>query len=198
MGRAPQKRRIETRQRLLDAAGDIVAEAGFAGLRVDEVVARAGVAKGTFFAHFPDKDRLLAELIGARMQAALADIAAGPPPDDVEALADRLAPLYAIMASERAVFDIVVRYSGAALETEPTEITRNFVAQDELLTGWIARLQARGLRRDVPARLLAEGVQAFATQAIALHFCVLHDPVPIDDRIRPYLRAWLTRDVALS
>jgi hypothetical protein len=34
-------------------------------------------------------------------------------------------------------------------------------------------------------------VQAFATQAMALHFCALHNAVPLDQRLRPYLSAWL-------
>ncbi|MCJ8335947.1 MAG: TetR/AcrR family transcriptional regulator, partial [Epibacterium sp.] len=47
MSRAPQKRRLETRAKLLEVAGEIVSEQGYSGLRVEDVVARAGVAKGT-------------------------------------------------------------------------------------------------------------------------------------------------------
>src|SRR6056297_1375519 len=66
-----QPRALQTRARLLDAAQEIIAEVGYEGLRTQEVVKRAGVAKGTLFAHFPDKDALMEILIGAKMDAYL-------------------------------------------------------------------------------------------------------------------------------
>ena len=71
MARAVQKRTLETRARLIDAAEQIIAESGFEALRVEEVVLRAGTAKGTFFAHFPDKNALMDLLVGARMDSIL-------------------------------------------------------------------------------------------------------------------------------
>ena len=47
-------------------------------------------------------------------------------------------------------------------------------------------------RKDVPADLLAEGVQAFSVQAMALQFCALHRDVPLRARLTPYFAAWLT------
>ena len=53
---APTAAGARTRQALLDA-GVAVAEAqGLAGLSVNRVVAEAGVAKGTFYVHFEDRN----------------------------------------------------------------------------------------------------------------------------------------------
>lgn len=49
-------RRTPNRQALLAAAEELFGEHGFSAVSVDEIVARAGVAKGTFYNHFSDKD----------------------------------------------------------------------------------------------------------------------------------------------
>src|SRR5689334_15789364 len=46
----------QTRSALLDAGAAVASEYGLAGLSVNRVVAAAGVAKGTFYVHFADRD----------------------------------------------------------------------------------------------------------------------------------------------
>jgi len=53
-----QTRRAPARQKLLDAAMTVIREKGYVATTVDELCARAGVAKGSFFHHFPDKEAL--------------------------------------------------------------------------------------------------------------------------------------------
>ncbi len=45
--------RGETRQRMLDAALDVMRERGAAGVTVDEVLARSGAPRGSVYHHFP-------------------------------------------------------------------------------------------------------------------------------------------------
>lgn len=70
MQRTPKATRnpVETRQKLVTAARNLVLRQGFSATGVDEICAQAGVTKGAFFHHFKSKDE-----IG---QAALADWAA--------------------------------------------------------------------------------------------------------------------------
>lgn len=77
---APERRRND----LLDAARRIVLDKGVAGLTVDEVTARAEVAKGTFYLYFRSKEQLLGALqdrfvdeLTARQQAELDRFDAG-------------------------------------------------------------------------------------------------------------------------
>jgi len=51
-------RMAPARQKLLDAAMSVIREKGYVATTVDELCARAGVAKGSFFHHFPDKEAL--------------------------------------------------------------------------------------------------------------------------------------------
>ncbi len=60
------QRTLEIRSRRTALADGIVAENGFEVLRIEELVLRAGVAKGTLFAHFKDKDELMDLRIGDR------------------------------------------------------------------------------------------------------------------------------------
>jgi len=48
-------RRELRRRQLLDAARDVFAEKGYVAATVDDVVARCGVARGTFYLYFDDK-----------------------------------------------------------------------------------------------------------------------------------------------
>lgn len=53
----------ERREAILAAALDEFVAKGFAAARLDDVAARAGVAKGTIYLHFADKEALFQELV---------------------------------------------------------------------------------------------------------------------------------------
>jgi len=64
--RAPDRRRVsqdERRAAILEAALDVFSERGFAAARLDDVAQKAGVAKGTLYLYFPDKEALFEELL---------------------------------------------------------------------------------------------------------------------------------------
>ncbi len=60
-GRA--SRAAARRAAILEAALDEFSARGFAGARLDDVAERAGVAKGTIYLHFSDKEALFRELV---------------------------------------------------------------------------------------------------------------------------------------
>jgi TetR/AcrR family transcriptional regulator, repressor for uid operon len=59
---AREVRRLQTRERILDAAIAEFKLAGMSGAEVNAIAAAAGVAHGTFFFHFPSKEHVLYEL----------------------------------------------------------------------------------------------------------------------------------------
>jgi AcrR family transcriptional regulator len=188
MTKTIQKRTLATRARLIKAATSHVAEKGYQALRVDEVVYMAGVAKGTFFAHFAYKDAFMDLLIGERINRCLDDLEVLEAPSTVSALVAGLMPLLRLMTCERYVFDVILRYSGAAAVEEIGHIAMTFERQERIVAAWLA---AGSFRRDVSPTLLSEGVQAFCVQSMALHFCALHNTESLDDRLLTYLKAWL-------
>lgn len=61
--RAPQARAIQTRHRILEAAREIISTRGFEETRTQDIAQMAGVAEGSVFAHFGNKQGLLGGLI---------------------------------------------------------------------------------------------------------------------------------------
>ncbi len=55
------------RDAILDAALDEFSACGFAAARLDDVAKRAGVAKGTIYLYFKDKESLFQELVRSKM-----------------------------------------------------------------------------------------------------------------------------------
>lgn len=53
----------DTRARILQAAAEVFADIGFAGARVDEIAARAGVNKAMLYYHVGDKEHLYATVL---------------------------------------------------------------------------------------------------------------------------------------
>ena len=188
MRKAVQQRTLDTRARLTAVAHGLVTDKGFEALRIEEVVAGAGVAKGTFFAHFKDKDELMDLLIGERINSLLDGMATGPAPQDADQLAQRLMPLVELMSSERYLFDVILRRSGAMAVEEIGPIASSFGRLGELVGQWLAQ---GAFRQDVPLEILVEGVEAFLVQTLALNFCALHKDKSMKARLQPYLRAWL-------
>jgi AcrR family transcriptional regulator len=56
-----------TKKKLFDAAMELIGERGFTDASVDEIVDRAGVAKGTVYYHFTGKAELVEALIEDRL-----------------------------------------------------------------------------------------------------------------------------------
>src|ERR1044072_7041250 len=57
------RRRADTRQRLYEAAVELIAEQGFSATTVDDIALRAKVAKGTVYYNFKSKNDLFEELL---------------------------------------------------------------------------------------------------------------------------------------
>jgi AcrR family transcriptional regulator len=78
------ERAEKTRQRIVQAARELVVERGYAGVSTSEIQNRAGVSRGGLYHHFASRQELMAAVIGAieadltqRLAAAVAD--AGDP-----------------------------------------------------------------------------------------------------------------------
>ncbi len=57
------ERAAERRQAIIEAALDEFIARGFAATRLDDIARRAGVAKGTIYLHFKDKESMFEELV---------------------------------------------------------------------------------------------------------------------------------------
>ena len=69
-------RSASTRQRLIDAAGEVFAAKGYEGASVSDIAAAAGFTKGAFYASFSSKEEIFLEV--ARCHAESGDEPGGP------------------------------------------------------------------------------------------------------------------------
>ncbi|MBA8928215.1 AcrR family transcriptional regulator [Kutzneria viridogrisea] len=137
-----QARLDAQREALLEAAVQLLAEQGYAGCSVAAVAARAGVATGSVYRHFPGKAELVAELFRrvVSREVDAVEEAAGQPGDLVQRTvavvetfagramkAPRLAyallaePVDALVETERLVFRRVFRDAFAVRVAEAVE-----------------------------------------------------------------------------
>ena len=98
-GRSPRKsgrrteRQAERRETILAAALDEFSARGFAATRLDDIARRAGIAKGTIYLYFRDKEALFHELVRTMLSPIVGTLEAAPLADLpvrklVEAIAD--------------------------------------------------------------------------------------------------------------
>jgi len=92
---ARKTRSIERRDAILSAALDEFSIRGFEATRLDDVARRAGVAKGTIYLYFRDKESLFQELIRTMLTPLVGTIEAmGEADVPVALLADRIVDLF--------------------------------------------------------------------------------------------------------
>lgn len=53
---------MDTKQQILEAARKVISLKGFAGARISDIVAKAGLAQGTFYLYFKSKQDVVAQL----------------------------------------------------------------------------------------------------------------------------------------
>ena len=175
--RKPQQRSIETKSKILKVARKQVASKGYEGLRTEEIVLEAGVAKGTLFAHFGDKDQLLLVLMGEELEQAIAILIALLEKENfaVDDFLEACTPLLRLLSRERAIFNLFQFYVGVTSENVSEEIGEDCNELQDLYKSIVQLLQDRQIiRSDIAADILAEGCLAFLVQAVTFKLCGLY------------------------
>jgi AcrR family transcriptional regulator len=105
---ARKARSADRRDAILAAALDEFASRGFEAARLDDVARRAGVAKGTIYLYFRDKESLFQELIRTMLTPLVGTIEAlGQSDVPLPMLADRIAELFVREVYETRRKDVV-------------------------------------------------------------------------------------------
>lgn len=104
--------KAERRQDLLRAARDVFATKGFHDAKIDDIVAAASVAKGTFYLYFQDKRSIFSELVDglfARIGGAILHVDLG---SDIEAqVKHNIRAIVAVLLDEPKLTRILLSYA---------------------------------------------------------------------------------------
>jgi AcrR family transcriptional regulator len=104
--------KTERRQALLRAARDVFATKGYHDAKVDDIVALANVAKGTFYLYFPDKRSVFSELVDLLFQRLGAAILKVDPAGDVDAqVKHNIRAIVAVLLDDPALTRILISYA---------------------------------------------------------------------------------------
>jgi AcrR family transcriptional regulator len=138
-----EARRAATRERIVAAAPEQVGDGGYASAGVQAVAARAGVAVGTVYRHFPSKGDLFAEAFRRASQREL-DVVVEVSEADGRSARERVAAAVEAFA-RRALAGPVMAYALLAEPVDPAVEAE--------------RLRFRTGYRDAFARVLEDGVR---------------------------------------
>ncbi|HEY3235808.1 MAG TPA: TetR/AcrR family transcriptional regulator [Polyangiaceae bacterium] len=103
--------RQKRRQQILNASRNVFAKRGYHQATIDDIVAEAGVARGTYYLYFEDKRAVFADLIdrfAARITMAIVRIATGDPSRSVEEqVRSNIRAILGVCLGERAMTKIL-------------------------------------------------------------------------------------------
>jgi len=163
------------RQAILAAALDEFSAQGYAAARLDDVAKRAGVAKGTIYLHFADKEALFQELIRSTLSPIVAALEAAPAADvPLRVAVERVAQVFVheVLPTRRKDIIRLVLTEGRRFPSLAAFYHREVVARAlGAMRALVARAIARGEIHDdalakFPQLLVAPGLVAVLWQGL--------------------------------
>lgn len=117
---APARSRIQTRQRLLEAATRLFAEKGLHGVTTIDIARAAGVASGTFYLHFRDKTDVYRDIVFRAIEELVRQVqqAIGSAPANVLAMRARAEAIVTFAERNRDMVRILFSTDSEAASVE--------------------------------------------------------------------------------
>ncbi len=141
------RQRLETRDRVFEAALTEFRRVGVAAAQIEDIVKAAGVARGTFYLHFPTKDHVLMELM-QRKQRLLAERLRATRAGSPKAFLRRAVDL--MLEDAREVDQALWHELFAVIARHAREMRSEGSALVDALTRYFDQAQERGeVRRDL-------------------------------------------------
>jgi len=151
--------RLERRQHILAAARDVFARRGYHDATIDDIVAEAGVARGTFYLYFADKRAVFSDLVdrfSARISVAIQRI---DPDDRTRTVAEQtranIRAILGVCLAERALAKILLADAVGSDAGFERRLNTFFDEAIQLLSESLRDGQALGIVRDGEPRVLS-------------------------------------------
>jgi len=151
--------KAERRKQILDAARDVFAKRGYAQTTVDDIVAQAGVARGTFYLYFDDKRAAFAELVdrfAAQLSNKIARISTDDPERPVaDQVRENIRAIVGVCLAERVMTKILFTDAHGVDHEFQTRIVSFYDTVMQLLIESLKDGQALGIVADGEPRVMA-------------------------------------------
>lgn len=151
--------KTERRQQILFAARDVFAKRGYHQATIDDIVAQAGVARGTFYLYFEDKRAVFSDLIdrfAQQLSMSITRIATDDPARPVaEQVLENIRAIIGTCLAERTMTKILFTDAVGVDPAFDRKLTTFYDAVVQLLTESLKDGQALGIVDDGEPRVLA-------------------------------------------
>jgi AcrR family transcriptional regulator len=148
--------KIERRNELMRAAREVFSTKGYHDAKVDDIVALARVAKGTFYLYFADKRTIFVELVGTLFQRIGAAVLKVDPRSDVEEqVKHNIRAIVAALLDDPALTKILFSYAAGLDPAFVTAIRSFYDGSKALLEASLIEGQTLGIVAPGDARLFA-------------------------------------------
>lgn len=197
----PTPKGRDTRQRLLDSARTLFGDRGYAGVRIVDITAAAGLSQGAFYRYFADRHELMLELLRDLTSEAF---------DFVRVPWDSSSPIDSVLESTVRYFEFFERNRslfGILVELAPadTEVADIGARSRSRFYARIAHALTRGIeegviRPDLDVAVAAEMLGSMSEFYAFQRFVLVEgavSAVPIADAARTLATIW-TEGVRLS
>jgi AcrR family transcriptional regulator len=155
----PTLGKAERRHQILTVARDVFAKRGYHAAKIEDIVAAAGVARGTFYLYFDDKRAIFEEIVDRMIARVGIAIVRVDPHDELRSVADQLCEnirrVVRILLEDRATTKILLT---DALGVDPAFDRKLLSFYDEMSTLFERTLrdgQALGVVGEGDVRLVA-------------------------------------------
>jgi len=157
--RAPTVAKSERRQQILTAARDEFAKRGYHQTTIDDIVAQAGVARGTFYLYFEDKRAVFSDLIdrfAAQLAMTIVRITTDDPDANVAAqVRENIRRIIGTCLGDRAMTKILFNDAVGVDPAFDRKLMNFYDSMVGLLTESLRDGQALGVISDGEPRVLA-------------------------------------------
>jgi AcrR family transcriptional regulator len=173
-----EQAKTERREQILRVARDVFAKRGYHQATIDDIVARAGVARGTFYLYFDDKRAVFSELIdrfAAQLTQAIQRIVTDDPAlPVVEQVRSNIRVILRTCLVERAMTKILFTDAAGVDPAFDRKLATFYDTVVQLLTESLKDGQALGIVDDGEPRVLAYltigALKELLYQAVTLGF----------------------------
>ncbi|RMH37236.1 MAG: TetR/AcrR family transcriptional regulator, partial [Deltaproteobacteria bacterium] len=155
-------RRDQRRRQILDAAKRVFADKGFHQASINDIIAAAGIARGTFYLYFPGKDAVFEAVLDEairdlRERIVRVDVSPGAPPPR-EQLEENVARVLDYVFEDRALITLLLAH-GIAPDLEVAARVEQFFGHvHEMIESSVRYGLSVGLVRPCDPTLVAAAI----------------------------------------